>query len=111
RDHDFAPYVNDPDLSVLLARADLPTIPVDVDSYLPAVRGALETLVASLTELGESVELRPPVRLDAILDTERAARISLPNDYRALLATTNGMRVWDREFLATGDFREPTALA
>ncbi len=110
RDHDFAPYTNDPDLAVLLARADLPTIPVDVDPYLPAVRGALESLVSSLGELGESVELRPPVRLDTILDAERAARISLPNDYRALLATTNGMRVWDREFLATSDFREPTSL-
>jgi hypothetical protein len=111
RDHDFAPYTTDPDLAVLLARADLPTIPVDVDPYLPAVRGALDALVASLTELGESVELRPPVRLDTILDMERAARISLPNDYRALLSTTNGMRVWDREFLATADFREPTQLA
>jgi hypothetical protein len=110
RDHDFVPYTNDPDLAALLARADLPTIPVDVDPYLPAVRGALDSLVSSLAELGEAVELRPPVRLDTILDTERAARISLPNDYRALLATTNGMRVWDREFLATGDFREPTAL-
>ncbi|HEY1550251.1 MAG TPA: SMI1/KNR4 family protein [Kofleriaceae bacterium] len=110
RDHDFAPYTNDPDLAVLLARADLPSIPVDVDPYLPAVRGALDQLVSSLAELGEAVELRPPVRLDTILDTERAARISLPNDYRALLATTNGMRVWDREFLATGDFREPTSL-
>jgi hypothetical protein len=111
RDHDFAPYTTDPDLAALLARADLPTIPVDVDPYLPAVRGALDALVASLTELGESVELRPPVRLDTILDMERAARISLPNDYRALLSTTNGMRVWDREFLATADFREPTQLA
>jgi hypothetical protein len=111
RDHDFAPYTSDPDLAALLARADLPTIPVDVDPYIPAIRGALDTLVLSLQELGEAVELRPPVRLDAILDAERAARISLPNDYRALLATTNGMRVWDREFLATGDFREPTALA
>ena len=110
RDHDFAPYAADPDLAVLLARADLPTIPVDVDPYIPAIRGALDTLVSSLKELGEAVELRPPVRLDAILDAERAARISLPNDYRALLATTNGMRVWDREFLATGDFREATSL-
>jgi hypothetical protein len=57
------------------------------------------------------VELRPPLRLDAILDAERARRISLPNDYRALLTVTNGMNVWDHEFLGAGDLREPTKLA
>lgn len=111
RDAEFAVYANDPDLAVLLARAELPQIPVDVDPYLPGVRDALDSLLATLEEFGESVELRPPVRLDAILDVERAGKLTLPNDYRALLTITNGMRLWEHEFFAARDYREHTTLA
>jgi hypothetical protein len=111
RDPDFAPYANDPDLAILLARAEIPQIPVDIEPYLPGVRAALDSLLSTLKEYGESVELRPGVRLDAILDAERAARVSLPNDYRALLTLTNGMRLWEHEFFATADYREQTRLA
>ncbi|HSD88860.1 MAG TPA: SMI1/KNR4 family protein [Kofleriaceae bacterium] len=111
RDADFAVYAKDPDLSALLSRAEIPPIPVDIEPYLPAVRGALDSLVATLREYGESIELRPPVRLDAILDAERARRISLPNDYRALLTITNGMALWDHTFFGAGDYRELTPLA
>jgi hypothetical protein len=111
RDLDFAPYATDPDLATLLARADVPPIPVDVDPHRAGVRAALDSLVATLRELGMKVELRPPVRLDTILDAERAAKVSLPNDYRALLTITNGMRAWDHEFFGAGDFRELTTLA
>lgn len=111
RDPDFLAYQQDPDFALLLARADVPAIPVDVDPYVPAVRAALDSLVGTLKELGEKVELRPPVRLDAILDAERARKLSLPNDYRALLTITNGMRLWEHEFLGAGDYRETTQLA
>ena len=111
RDPDFAPYANDPDLMVVLARAEVPAIPVDVEPYLPGVRGALDSLLSTLKEFGETVELRPPVRLDAILDAERAGKISLPNDYRALLTITNGMRLWEHEFFSAGDYRENTKLS
>lgn len=111
REPDFAPYVADPSLAVILARADIPAIPVDVDPYRAPVGRALDSLVGVLKELGGQVELRPPARLDTILDAERAAKLSLPNDYRAFLSITNGMRLLDREFLATADYRDPTALA
>jgi hypothetical protein len=111
RDPDFAPYTTDPDLATMLARADVPPIPVDVDPHRAPVRAALDSLVATLRELGMKVELRPPVRLDIILDAERAAKVSLPNDYRALLTITNGLRAWDHEFFGAGDFRELTTLA
>jgi hypothetical protein len=111
RDPDFVVYAKDPDLSVLLARAEVPLIPVDIEPHVPAVRAALDQLVATLREFGEPIELRPPVRLDAILDAERARKISLPNDYRALLTITNGMTLWDHTFFAAGDYREPTQLA
>lgn len=111
RDPDFVVYTNDPDLSVLLARAEVPQIPVDVEPHVPAVRAALDQLVSTLKEFGEPIELRPPVRLDAILDAERARKISLPNDYRALLTITNGMTLWDHSFFGAGDYREPTQLA
>jgi hypothetical protein len=111
READFAPYANDPDLSIILSRAEVPPIPVDIDPYLPGVRAALDSLLSTLKEFGESVELRPGVRLDAILDAERAGKISLPNDYRALLTLTNGMRLWEHEFFGAGDYREHTKLA
>ncbi|HUJ58836.1 MAG TPA: SMI1/KNR4 family protein [Kofleriaceae bacterium] len=111
RDHDFAPYHADPDLAAILARAEVPPIPVDVEPYLEPVRSALDRVTHTLHELGLRVELRPPVRLDAILDAERARRISLPNDYRALLTLTNGMRLWDYEFFGVGDYRDATPLA
>ena len=67
---------------------------------------------ASLKELGEPVELRPPVRLDAILDAERAAQdLAAERLPRAARDHERHARCWDREFLATGDYREPTALA
>lgn len=111
RDPDFLAYTNDPDLAVLLTRAEVPQIPVDIDPYLPGVRAALDSLLSTLKEFGESVELRPGVRLDAILDAERAGKVSLPNDYRALLTLTNGMRLWEHEFFAAVDYREPTKLS
>ena len=111
RDSDFLPYQQDPDFALRLARADVPQIPVDVEPYVQTVRTALDSLVGTLREYGEQVELRPPVRLDAILDAERAHKISLPNDYRALLTITNGMRLWEHEFFGAGDYREATPLA
>ncbi len=111
RESEFAPYVTEPGLAVMLARADIPNIPVNVDPHRGPVRAALDSLLVVLEGLGGQVELRPPARLDTILDAERAAKLSLPNDYRAFLSITNGMRVLDREFLATSDYREPTSLA
>jgi hypothetical protein len=111
REEDFAPYTNDPDYAVLLRRAEVPQIPVDIGPYLPGVRAALDSLLSTLKEFGESVHLRPGVRLDAILDAERAGKVSLPNDYRALLTLTNGMRLWEHEFFGAGDYREHTKLA
>jgi len=110
-DSDFLPYAKDPDLGLLLSRAEVPPIPVDVEPYLPDVRSALDLLVGTLREYGESIELRPPVRLDAILDAERARKISLPNDYRALLTITNGMALWEHAFFGVGDYRDRTSLA
>jgi hypothetical protein len=111
RDADFLAYQQDPDFALRLARADVPQIPVDVEPHVPGVRAALDSLVGTLREYGETVELRPPVRLDAILDAERAHKISLPNDYRALLTITNGMKLWEHEFFGAGDYREATPLA
>ena len=111
RDPDFAPHRADPDLANLLSRADIPPIPVDLEPYIGRVRATLDSLVGTLREYGERVELRPPARLDAILDAERACKISLPNDFRALLTLTNGMKLWDHEFFGIGDYRELTPLS
>ena len=111
RDSDFAPYLADPDFLALLSRAEVAPIPVDIVPWVGPVRRALDSLLSTLKEFGEHVELRPPARLDAILDAERARKISLPNDYRALLTITNGMRLWGHEFFGAGDYREHTKLS
>ena len=111
RDPDFLVYANDADLTRLLSGAEVPRIPVNVEPHVPIVRAALDHLVTTLKEFGEPIELRPPVRLDAILDAERARKIQLPNDYRALLTITNGMTVWDHTFFSALDYRESTPLA
>ena len=110
RDVDFAPYANDPDLADLLASADLPAIELDIDPHVIPVRRALDSLIDVLTELGAHIELRPPVRPTTILEAERIAKLSLPNDYRALLTVANGMRLWNREFLGIADYRDFTML-
>ncbi len=111
RDPDFAPFISDPAVIALLDRAAVPEIPVDVDRYVAPVRAALDSLVGSLRELGESGKLNPPATLEAVLAAERASRIQLPNDYRALLTITDGMALWDHEFFGTLDYRGETQLA
>jgi hypothetical protein len=114
RDPDFARFVDDPAVIALLDssdRARAPAIAVDLAPHVPAIRAALETLIGTLRGLGEVIQLNPPASLDAILDAERAARIQLPNDYRALLTITDGLAMWDHEFLGTRDLRGATSLA
>ena len=128
---DFAPFLDDPAVIALLDRtavrttvrtaarttaraavhAALPEIPVDVDRHVAPIRAALDSLIGTLRKLGEPGKLNPPATLDAVLAAERARRIQLPNDYRALLTITDGMALWDHEFFGTLDYRGDTALA
>jgi len=111
RDHDFAPFLDDPAVIALLDRAAVPQIPVDVDRYVAPVRAALDSLVGTLRQIGEPGKLNPPATLEAVLAAERAKQIQLPNDYRALLTITDGMAIWDHEFFGTLDYRGDTKLA
>jgi hypothetical protein len=111
RDPDFAHVVDDPAVIALLDRAAVPAIPVDLVPHLAAIRAALDTLVGTLRGLGEQPQLHPPATLDAILAAERATKIQLPNDYRALLTITDGMALWDHEFFSTRDYHGDTSLA
>ncbi|CAN5726727.1 hypothetical protein BH11MYX2_BH11MYX2_13610 [soil metagenome] len=101
-----------PELVTVVARAQTKEIiPVDVAPYVRPVRAAFEYLRATLEELGAPFETSSPAELDAVLATERAARIQLPNDFRALLTITNGCTLFDREFFGVDDYRTETALA
>lgn len=110
RDPDFSAFVDDPAVTTLLDRAAVPAIPVDVAPHLAPVRAALDALLGTLRELGEPSQLKPPASLDAVLATERASKIQLPNDYRALLTITNGMAMGDHEFFGTPDYADDTTL-
>lgn len=111
RDDDFMPYLDDPDLVELLDGASAPVIPVDIKPHVFPVRSALDSLVGMLKQYGELAQLAPPTTLDDVIATEKARKIQLPNDYRALLTLADGMKVWDNEFFGTRDYRDDTTLA
>jgi hypothetical protein len=111
RDPDLARFASDPAVAALLDRAAAPAIPVDVAPYVAPVRAALDSLIGTLRQIGGHSRLQPPATLDAVLDAERASRIQLPNDYRALLTISDGMALWDHELFGTRDLRGDTGLA
>jgi hypothetical protein len=111
RDPDLARFVDDPAVAALLARAAAPAIPVDVAPHVGPVRAALDSLIEALREIGGHSRLSPPASLDAVLAAERAGRIQLPNDYRALLTISDGVALWDHELFGTRDLRGDTGLA
>jgi len=111
RDPDLARFVDDPAVTALLDRAAAPVIPVDVAPHVAPVRAALDSLIAALREIGGGSRLQPPATLDAVLAAERASRIQLPNDYRALLTISDGAVLWDHELFGTRDLRGDTPLA
>ena len=108
---ELAPYADDPGFVAILERASAPLIPVDIASHLEVVRVSLDEVTRMLREFGEHVVLEPPASLDAVLASERAAKIQLPNDYRALLTLTDGMTLTDNRFFGTVDYRNETKLA
>jgi len=111
RDGDLARFLDDPELLELLDGARAPAIPVDLDPHLEPVREALDALVSTLEDLGQRGTLNPPATLDLVLSAERAKKIQLPNDYRALLTIADGFSIWDNAFLGTIDYRTDTPLA
>jgi hypothetical protein len=111
RDSDFDAFRDDPELLTLLERATPPEIAVDIRPHMVIVRAALDAVIGTLKDYGETVKLEPPATLDTIMAAERAGRIQLPNDYRALLAICDGMTLWDRQFFGTLDYRTDTTLA
>jgi hypothetical protein len=111
RDPDLGRFADDPAVAALLDRAVAPAIPVDVAPHVAPVRAALDSLIAALREIGGHSRLSPPATLDAVLAAERASRIQLPNDYRALLTISDGAVLWDHALFGTGDLRGDTPLA
>jgi hypothetical protein len=111
RDPDLGRFVDDPDVSALLDRAGAPEIPVDLAPHVAPVRAALESVIGTLRTIGGPSRLEPPATLDAVLAAERASRIQLPNDYRALLTIADGAALWDHELFSTRDLRGDTQLA
>jgi hypothetical protein len=111
RDDDFAPYHDDPGFVAVLERATAPQIPVDIAPHVPIVRSSLDSAVKTLREYGEVAKLEGPASLDSVLAAERAGKVQLPNDYRALLTMCDGLTLWDHEFLGTVDYKNPTKLA
>lgn len=111
RNPDFAAFHDDPALHALLSRSTAPEIPVEIESHLDRVRAALDALVGTLHDIGDTAEVRPAADLQAVLAAERAARISLPNDYRALLTLADGIFSGSCQLFGLDDIRGTTPLA
>lgn len=86
-------------------------IAAKVATHVPAVRAALDDAIRAVRDYHGIVELNPPASIDAIIAAERASAVRLPDDYRALLTLTDGMRLWDEAFLGTLDFATATDLS
>ena len=110
-DDDFAEYQDDAAFQAVLDRAAAPAIPVDIGPHVPIVRASLDTAIKTLREFGEVAKLEPPATLDAVLSAERAGKLQLPNDYRALLTICDGLTLWDHAFFGTVDYKNATELA
>ena len=108
---ELVPYADEAGFVTILERASAPPIPVDIAPHVEVVRAALDEVTRMLREFGEHVVLEPPATLDTVLASERAAKIQLPNDYRALLTLTDGMTLTDNRFFGTVDYRNETKLA
>jgi hypothetical protein len=111
RDPDLARFLDDPAVAALLDRTAAPVIPVDLAPHVAPVRAALDAATAAIREVGGQSRLQPPAPLDAVLAAERASKIQLPNDYRALLTVSDGAVLWDHELFGTRDLRGDTPLA
>jgi hypothetical protein len=111
RDPDFARFTGDDELLALIERATPPPISVDIKPHVVIVRAAIDAVLETLNEYGETVKMEPPATIESILEVERAAKLQLPNDYRALLTISDGMTLSDHHFLGTADYRGETTLA
>lgn len=111
RDDDFAAYLEDPGFQAVLDKAAAPQIPVDIGPHMPIVRSSLDSAVKTLREYGEVAKLEQPASLDSVLAAERAGKVQLPNDYRALLTMSDGLTLWDHAFFGTVDYKNATDLA
>lgn len=92
-------------IDLLEEEVPLPEIPVHIAPHLRRVRQAVDALVSELDRLGQPATRHPPATLDAVLAAERAARLQLPNDYRAMLTITDGLAAWEHRFYSTEDLR------
>ncbi|MGE0402280.1 MAG: hypothetical protein AB7T06_36605, partial [Kofleriaceae bacterium] len=98
-------YATASGIDLLVEEVPLPEIPVHIAPHVPRVRRAVDALVTELDRLGQPATTNPPATLDDVLAAERASRIQLPNDYRAMLTITDGLAAWDHTFFGTKDLR------
>lgn len=98
-------YATASGIDLVVEEIPFPAIPVHVAPHMRRVRDAIDELVEELDRLGQPATKHPPATLDAVLAAERASRIQLPNDYRAMLTITDGMAAWEHTFLGTEDLR------
>jgi hypothetical protein len=96
-------YATASGIDLLDEEVSLPAIPVRIEPHVRRVRQAVDALVTELERLGQPATTNPPASLEDVLAAERAARIQLPNDYRAMLTITDGLAAWEHTFLGTKD--------
>lgn len=88
---------------LLLAHAPK-AIPVKVKPHLASVKRAFAVAVHPFEKRGHTVKLGKPATLAKIAAAEKKAKVSFPNDYRALLTLHDGATLYDNVFLGTADW-------
>ncbi len=110
-DDDLRKASTRPKAKRLLASFAPKPIPVAVKPHLAAVKRALAVAVRPFEKRGHTVKLGKPTTLARIAAAEKKAKVSFPNDYRALLTLHDGVKLYDNVILGTGDWAGGKVLA
>jgi hypothetical protein len=103
-DDDLRKAATQPKAKKLLAAFAPKPIPVKVKPHVAAVKRALAIAVHPFEKRGHKVKLGAPASLTRVAAAEKKAKVSFPNDYRALLTLADGVKLYDNAILGTADW-------
>jgi hypothetical protein len=110
-DEDLRKIALTPKAKKLLAAFAPKPIPVAIKPHLAAVARALAVASRPFEKRGHRVKLGKPAAATRIAAAEKKAKVSFPNDYRALLTLNDGVRLYDNVILGTADWAGGKVLA
>ncbi len=103
-DDDLRRAADKPNVKKLLAAFAPKPIKVAVKPHVASVKKALAVAARPFEKRGHAVKYGKPAALSRIAAAEKKAKVSFPNDYRALLTMHDGITLYDNVILGTADW-------